>query len=838
MEKFEIRKLSKDLLKIIILIVLFVVILSIKNIAYAGTYTIVYNGNGGKTDQGKTTYSETKVYGQASNLMSNQFKKAGYKFKGWFAQRDNGTWNKKSDRGWAANLPEAQRYIYKNGESVAKTGLEGRKVTLYAVWEANSYKVTFNANGGSGGPTGTYPYSSDSLDFYIPRTTPTRNGYKFIGWSTSKSATIATYLPEKRYSNPGKTFGYQNITLYAVWGKDENSGTYTIVYNGNGGKTQQGKTTYSETRTYGVAGNLIANQFTRSGYTFVGWYAQRDDGTWNRKSDRGWEKNISNAEKYVYSDRESVAKTGVAGHKVTLYAVWKESVIAVNGLNINPTSMEITVGKSQKITATISPSNATNKGVTYNSSNTSVATVDKNGNVRGVKAGIAKITVTANGDKHYHKECTVTVKSNVVVATGIKISPTSKTIKVGETFKIIPTITPSNASNKKVTYSTSQTGIITMSNGVVKGLKEGTTVITATTSNGKTATCKVTVEPKTVVATGIKISPTSKTIKVGETFKIIPTITPSNASNKKVTYSTSQTGIITMSNGVVKGLKEGTTVITATTSNGKTATCKVTVEPKTVVATGIKISPTSKTIKVGETFKITPTISPSNVTNKNITYKSDSDNTTVDSNGKVKGVKEGIAEITVTTSNGKTATCKVTVQAAQSSGGGPSAGGTKKYQEGSISSKYYSEFKSNRKTWESDARYVYNRLIEAGATPEGAAGAIGNITQECRWNKKTYTKNITNKYGTFYGMVMWGGNRRINLQKRANYDTIAVQTDFMIHELTTSYTSVWKTLTTTHDVITASNKFQKNYEICGDGTVQRQEFSIDWYNYLNGITKY
>ncbi|MBE5819674.1 MAG: hypothetical protein E7310_02475 [Clostridiales bacterium] len=170
----------------------------------------------------------------------------------------------------------------------------------------------------------------------------------------------------------------------------------------------------------------------------------------------------------------------------------------------------------------------------------------------------------------------------------------------------------------------------------------------------------------------------------------------------------------------------------------------------------------------------------------------------------------------------------------------------KKYNESSYNKERYKEFKQNRSGWEAKARYVYDALIAAGATKEGAAGAVGNITQECRWN--IHIASYSKKYGYHYGMVQWSEGRFANMKKNLGKkeDTkitnisLEEQTAFMIKELKNvkQYKEAWNVLTTTNDVIEASDAFQKKYEVCSGQTSNRREFAVDWYNYFNGYTTY
>ena len=190
------------------------------------------------------------------------------------------------------------------------------------------------------------------------------------------------------------------------------------------------------------------------------------------------------------------------------------------------------------------------------------------------------------------KEIKVIGEKDEVQPDEISVSPSSKTIKVDETFTPTYTISPSDATTT-VTWSSDDSKIasVNATTGKVTGVKAGTTYINATTANGKTARCKVTVEAKTVEPTSISVSPSSKTIKVGDTFTPTYTISPSNATTT-VTWSSDDSKIasVNATTGKVTGVKAGTTYINATTSNGKTARCKVTVEEK---ISGIAIDATN-----------------------------------------------------------------------------------------------------------------------------------------------------------------------------------------------------------------------------------------------------
>jgi alpha-L-fucosidase 2 len=223
--------------------------------------------------------------------------------------------------------------------------------------------------------------------------------------------------------------------------------------------------------------------------------------------------------------------------------------------------------------ATVSPDNATDKTVTWSTSDTSIATVDNNGVVKAIKVG--KVTITAKaGDKT--ATCEVTVKP--VLVSGIVLDKISVELFEGETITLTATVSPDNATDKTVTWSTSDATIATVdNNGVVKAIKVGKVTITAKAGD-KTATCEVTVKPIPVIE--ITLDKTTAELVEGESLTIVATVSPDNATDKTVTWSTSDASIATVDNNcVVKAIKAGKVTITAE-AGGLTATCEITVVGK------------------------------------------------------------------------------------------------------------------------------------------------------------------------------------------------------------------------------------------------------------------
>ncbi|HLO60906.1 MAG TPA: Ig-like domain-containing protein [Bacteroidales bacterium] len=254
------------------------------------------------------------------------------------------------------------------------------------------------------------------------------------------------------------------------------------------------------------------------------------------------------------------------------------SSVPVTGISVSPTTASISgVGNTTQLTATITPSNATNKAVTWYSNNPTIASVNSTGLVTGVAAGTITINAVAS-ENGMTASSSITVQS--VAVTGVSVSPTTASVATGSTTTLTATVSPTNATNKNVTWTSSNTSIATVnSSGVVTGVAAGNATITVTTQDGnKTATCAVTVS--NVAVTSVSVSPTTASVNVGSTTALTATISPTNATNKTVTWSSNNTSIATVnsSTGVVTGVAAGSATITVTTQDGsKTATCAVTV---------------------------------------------------------------------------------------------------------------------------------------------------------------------------------------------------------------------------------------------------------------------
>ena len=340
--------------------------------------------------------------------------------------------------------------------------------------------------------------------------------------------------------------------------------------------------------------------------------------------------------------------------------------VSVAGVSLDKTEIVLVEGSSEKLTATVEPTNATNKNVTWSSDHEAIATVDQNGTVTARRGGQATITVTtADGSKT--ATCTVRVKIQIgEPVQSVGLNKTELALEVGKTGTLEAKVEPSDATNKNVTWSSSNSEVATVDNGVVTAVSAGEAIITVTTEDGaKTATCKVTVNaPQTVPVTGVTLDKAELTLEKGSTGTLTATVAPQNATNNTVTWSSSNPEFATVDNGVVTAVSAGEAIITVTTEDGsKTATCKVTVNaPQTVPVTGVTLDKTSLDLKTGDNTTLTATVNPESATNKDVTWISDKPEIAAVEGGTVTAKAAGTAIIAVTTiDGGKIATCKVTV---------------------------------------------------------------------------------------------------------------------------------------------------------------------------------
>lgn len=334
-------------------------------------------------------------------------------------------------------------------------------------------------------------------------------------------------------------------------------------------------------------------------------------------------------------------------------------------ITLNATKKTLYVGEKFTLKVkSVKPAKAS-KAVKYTTSNKKVATVTAKGVVTAKKKGTATITVTSKSNKKATAKCKVTVKQQVKSITVTNAVNKTVVVRKGKTLKLKTSVAPTNADNKKVTYTVKDKKIATVDkNGKIKAKKVGKTTITIKAKDGKKASAKITViVPKTVVKS-VKLDKKTATIKVGSSVTLKATLNPKKPTVKTVTWKSSNEKVATVSSkGKVTGKTVGTAKITVTTLDGsKKATCKVTVAP--ILVTGITVKAAKTTLTEGDTTTVSATVAPTNATNKAVTWStSNAKVATVDAKGNVKTLAAGTVTITATAQDGskKSGTCQITV---------------------------------------------------------------------------------------------------------------------------------------------------------------------------------
>ena len=335
--------------------------------------------------------------------------------------------------------------------------------------------------------------------------------------------------------------------------------------------------------------------------------------------------------------------------------------VAVTGVALDTAAVTIIVEDTYTLTAAVNPAEATDNYVTWTSSNKAVATV-ADGIVTAVSVGTATITVTTV-DGGFNATCEVTVAPRPV--TGVTLDKAEATLEVKETVTLVATVTPANATNKNVTWTSNNAAVATVADGVVTAVSVGTATIVVTTVDGSLAdTCIVTVNPISVKS--VALDKTTLTLDIAQTATLVATVNPTDAANQAITWSSNNTEVATVVDGVVTALAEGSATITVTTvDGGLTATCEVTVVDPTIYVTGVTLDQTVLTLIVPETATLVATVTPEDATDKSVVWTSNNDAVATVVDGVVTAIAQGSATITVTTVDGGfNASCVVSVEVA------------------------------------------------------------------------------------------------------------------------------------------------------------------------------
>ena len=367
-----------------------------------------------------------------------------------------------------------------------------------------------------------------------------------------------------------------------------------------------------------------------------------------------------------FSDGTKITYTVTADDRITktTYTAYAKAIKPVTGIELDETTLSLTVDSKHTLAFSIQPADASNKNVTWESDNDDVATVDNSGTVTAVSAGTATITVTT-ADGGMTDECVVTVTTANVPVTGVSLNKTKLEFDaIDATETLVATVEPPNADNPSVIWETDDAAVATVTQaGLVTAKGSGTTNITVTTAEGGyTDFCEVIVN---IPVTGVTLNETELNFSaIDETAQLTATVAPNDATNKNVAWESDDDAVATVDPyGLVTAKGSGTANITVTTEDGDFEdTCEVTVH---IPVTNVSLNEDEITLDaINATAQLTATVAPADATNKNVTWESDDEDVaTVDNNGLVTATGIGTATITVKTEEGSfKATCDVTVR--------------------------------------------------------------------------------------------------------------------------------------------------------------------------------
>lgn len=378
----------------------------------------------------------------------------------------------------------------------------------------------------------------------------------------------------------------------------------------------------------------------------------------------------------------------------------EENLVNTTGVSLNATTLNIMKKTEAYLRATVSPSNASYKTVTWSSSDNTIATVT-NGVVYGKKPGNATITcTTTHGGKTATCEVTVTdierlatdmeLYKSAYWENGKSMVPHSAMVE-GDTLTfmelgigfIIINVFPYSVTNGEINWSVSDPSIISteysehinFANSIrIKPLRVGTTKITISTTDGtnisKDVYVKITPDP-TIKVRGARCLQKEITLAVGETDTLEANVLPIDATNKHIYWSSNNMFYVSTTSidgtdghrACIKARQKGKHYVVAESDDGGyTDTCVVIVIPERISVTGLTLNHASKTLHKGETLQLTPVFTPANPTNPNVYWMMDNDSVATIENGLVTAIQEGAVTITCVSEDGNyKATCVVSV---------------------------------------------------------------------------------------------------------------------------------------------------------------------------------
>lgn len=319
-------------------------------------------------------------------------------------------------------------------------------------------------------------------------------------------------------------------------------------------------------------------------------------------------------------------------------------------ITLSPSSMNLNVGESKRLSYTLRPTISPTPTVEMFSNDTRVATVN-NGYVNAVGSGDCEIILINSAGP----DATCYVHVDKVDPVSV-ILPDPGPIYIGQKLTLEPELSPSYAQTT-YSWSSSNPDVATVNGyGVLTGISVGTTNIKVTTANNLSASCDV--EVYKPIPASIEFNKTSLRLAVGATGTLTYNVLPSYAIYN-VKWENDSPDIVSISNGCIEAKKPGKANITVTTDNGKKATCEVIVPPEPIA---IYLQPEEIELVMGRSGMLDYTFKPANAATSKIRWEiNDTNVARVDSMGIVKALRPGKATITATSRNGITGTCELTV---------------------------------------------------------------------------------------------------------------------------------------------------------------------------------
>ena len=345
--------------------------------------------------------------------------------------------------------------------------------------------------------------------------------------------------------------------------------------------------------------------------------------------------------------------------------------VAVSALVLDKTTLTLPVNGTYSFSATVGPDDATDKTLSWTSSSPSDVSVDSTGTIKVLRKFDGDVTITAKSNSTPAVTASCAVSVNTVDVDGISISETAITLYKGSWKTLTAVVTPTGAADPAVTWSSSNTDVATVDSngkitavGIPTGKTYGEATITAQTSNSTvSATCTVKVLPA-VLITSLTLNKSELSLNVGDEETLTVTGTPTTATNKTISWTSSNAAVATVSStGKVIAAGKGTAVIkaSATDGSGKYASCVVTVSNIQVL--NVSLDKSSLDLSEGDTSTLKATIYPTNATTQTLKWTSSNTSVaTVDSKGNITaGATKGYAIITAaaTDGSGKYAECVV-----------------------------------------------------------------------------------------------------------------------------------------------------------------------------------